>query len=89
MYEINKEIVFSTAHITKEENTLMSGMSNCIDQEEYGWRIFIGDDVEPLLNLRDEEIEVVPNVMNLAQIAKEQGCKWLVLDYKIDFEKEE
>jgi len=81
-YEINKEIVFSTGHITKEENDLLIIASSTThapgheeiicDQYEYGFRVWTGQEF-----LRSDKIF---NILNLTEIARKQGCKWLVLD---------
>jgi hypothetical protein len=81
-YEINKEVVFSTAHITRDESMKLSssGLWFC-DDHEYGFRILVSMD-EEMLDGETEKLRTLgmTNVARLMRIASGLGCKWLVLD---------
>jgi hypothetical protein len=85
-YEINTEIVFSTAHITdstasslSKENGDLYGIL-IIYPYKYGWRIFvpIESDFDGTL------VWLIENGFNelvsLLTIARDMRCKWLVID---------
>jgi len=76
LYEINKEIVFNTGHIPENEaKYLDSDECDLLVQEYmYGWRIWVDAEHD------FETPEVCPNIIALLDIAKENECKWLVLD---------
>ena len=71
-YEINRELVCSTAHITFEDS-IMIGNLGCVEACSYGWRLYVGDDSDVF----DGEIS---NLKALAAIARSLDCVWLVLD---------
>jgi len=83
-YEINQEIVFSTAHITNEDaeyladiNTSNSKLDDeiCGDVYRYGFRILaISKEEAP------EESFLSKEFWHLMHITKTLQCKWLVLD---------
>jgi hypothetical protein len=79
--EINKEIVFSTCHITRADDLLLDGLSkrddNCIDSHEYGYRLLVSKST--IDNGLDFE-GLSPFVCFLVGIALLNGCKWLLLD---------
>ena len=76
--EINKEIVFSTAHITSDiafdlENDVHYGL--IVIKDNYYYRILTE------FKREDVENEKPPEVLkNLLDIAVRNKCKWLVLD---------
>jgi len=81
-YEINKEIVFSTGHITENDSQELTWCHNGISgkevttyQYEYGFRVW----VDPNLEIK-EFTELSASFWELFEIAKEQKCKWLILD---------
>lgn len=79
-YEINKEIVFSSCHITEQDDYRLSNllfMSLSIYEYEYGHRIYVG--VENLVD-GDEKILLSDSFWNLYQIAIDNDCKWLLID---------
>ena len=84
-YEINRELVLSTAHIPEimaklfdrwDHGSVPGAPCNfSYDSYDYGWRIYVpkaidaGDDTEYPLGLR-----------RLVALARRLRCKWLVLD---------
>jgi hypothetical protein len=82
-YEINKEIVFSTGHISLRDMQKLNRFTQHkrlrlnYDSYEYGIRIYVLD-ASPEADARADGF--TPAFINLITIAKEQGCKWLVLD---------
>lgn len=75
-YEVNKEIVFSTAHITEDTvaGLLTGDFSLLVTDTEHAWRIYVGESV----NLDD--VGCLNELGDLIKIAKNEGCIWLVLD---------
>lgn len=78
-YEVNKELVVSTAHISEETNTALIDPDGSLRDilatydYEYGYRFFIGNE--------DDKLKTnFPGLDALMKIARKQGCKWLVLD---------
>lgn len=79
-YEINTEMVFSTAHITERDDTMANrktGFSALLsDSVDGGFRVLVNK----------ESFEKLPSTtyssefQELYRIALEQQCKWLVLD---------
>jgi len=90
-YEVNKEIVFSTGHITHSCSTHLETASKGVNEfppeleglyclsvysYEYGWRIWTGcDAIEPVHN--DTGFWELDRILDFA--AKNE-CKWLVFD---------
>ena len=84
-YEINRELVLSTAHIPMKDakmfdSTPVNAELNrelwWMEHIAFGYRIYIGDDIEA---------EVVTcgasaALLGLVQLARKLRCKWLVLD---------
>lgn len=80
-FEINKELVLSTAHV--KESTL----NGCFNEDyikqydystdEYGVRLHVS---MSLSDFEDSGIPFPSELVNLLKIAKENDCKWLVLD---------
>jgi len=74
-YAINKEIVFSTAHISLETNLLLHdapmdiNLGGCVDAYAYGCKIFMSGHETG-----------IPELDALIKIAEDNDCKWLVLD---------
>jgi|LakMenE01Jun11ns_1017448.scaffolds.fasta_scaffold9766264_2 hypothetical protein len=83
-YEINKEIVFSTAHINVLESAALQDKCSRVNKYiicypyEYGWRIYTPPDFEETISALENF--GVTNVARLLRIAKDNDCKWLVLD---------
>jgi len=81
-YEINREIVFSTAHITHGESQKLDKDGSAtghdiivtitVDRYEFGYRIWTGQD--------DTNFQHAPHIHKLIEVAREQDCKWLILD---------
>ena len=80
-FEINKEIVFSTAHISEECNDALSGFADEDDpiariinyEYEYGYRLYINpNELTPTTEF--------PELNRLMARAKLSRCKWLLLD---------
>ena len=81
-YEINTEIVFSTGHITENDDSELTWNSFALPNKEvttyhyeYGFRVWADPNQEPT-----EDTDLSASFWELFEIAKEQGCKWLVLD---------
>ena len=77
-YEINKELVVSTSHITHAESQVLSLRSTVPSEpHDYGRRVLVGDEPE-----KDTHpfLKQCPNVRTLVNTAHDLGCKWLVLD---------
>jgi hypothetical protein len=77
--EINKEIVFSSSHISKSDNTNLLLNYNddfILYQYEYGFRIYVSED----LDKKCLSVEMSNAFWKLVKIAKDNGCKWLLLD---------
>lgn len=81
--EINKELVLSTCHICKETSERLSKIDKgdllesdlFIDEYQEGWRILVPTD------LASHDFGIVPgDLVLLLLLAKENDCKWLVLD---------
>lgn len=86
-FEINKEIVFSTSHISQDtDKEIEKSLSDPTDENpmtmlsiipfmDYGWMIFVPEDKNDLPHFdKHEELGV------LIECAKENGCTWLRLD---------
>ena len=77
-YEINREIVFSTSHITEHENDILKSEAStnvsaiAVDDIEFGYRIWVDQD--------KANFNSTPNILSLVRASKAMGCKWLVLD---------
>jgi len=86
-YEINKELVVSTIHISAETNEILKTpdaepLNGLLYVEDYiyGYRICViseawGDEYSPSFTSGFHQ-----DLVNLIKIVVEQGCKWLVLD---------
>lgn len=82
-HEINKEIVFSTAHITEADNELLADMlisSSEVsgDTFEYGHRVHIPEDFKNFPTNKKSKLS--NNFWYLMELAWSNDCKWLVLD---------
>ncbi|MFK5892885.1 MAG: hypothetical protein QM504_06665 [Pseudomonadota bacterium] len=80
--EINKEMVFSTAHITKRDDEILEHLvlkdgNRNVDKFGYGYRLLISKQ-----SFEDgfDYHELSAFVCFLMGIALLGGCKWLVLD---------
>lgn len=78
-YEINKVIVFSTAHITLHDSKLLPGLSSCHNYE-YGAFVYVpADDRDD--RLQDGKFRAFSDAfLNLMRQARNEGCCWLQLD---------
>ena len=80
--EINREVVFSTAHITEKDSVQLhndedgTGLITTYDFE-YGYRIYLDKDA---YNTIQECVEYSKAFKNLYKIALRYDCKWMVLD---------
>lgn len=82
-YEINRELVLSTAHIPWSDAEVFDKAEKAedpdywwVDFPVFGYRILICDDItqEILINGRSVAL------LQLTQLARKLKCKWLVLD---------
>jgi len=73
VYEVNKELVCSTSHITLEDAKKLTYMTG-VTTTEYAWRLYVGDPV-----LADSYAEIL-SAKPLVELAKSLDCVWLVLD---------
>lgn len=76
--EIARILTLSTAHITSETADLLDNAENHIDltiypKGEYGWFIYISDDIEKVFN-------VPVDLKKCLVFANHHKCKWLCLD---------
>lgn len=87
MYEINKEIVFSTAHITEAESTYLekdAGNENviCAYDNGWSWRVLcpFNDKEEFSQTLSHLRKRGLVNIAAMLELAAANECKWLVID---------
>ena len=84
-----KTAVFSTGHITQEDNNLFMQTGDrdgiVIEQVEFGYRLYIGGsdgspvDTEDIVNyLRQAKFS--EHVVTIAKLAGEAGAKWVLFD---------
>jgi hypothetical protein len=83
-YEINKELVLSTAHIRREDSDILESGVDFIDGFEYGWRLWVGvlehyPDPGGMEKFR-QTTRLSSEVWNLLVLARTLDCRWLVLD---------
>jgi hypothetical protein len=76
-YEIDKVLVASTAHITKECSEFLSKgiVGNIVIDWDYGWFIWV--DTEDMYS---DAMIAFPALINLMETATAKGCSWLRLD---------
>ena len=77
-YEINKELVLSTAHISfAEAQKLAKGVDGLvIAEDEYSYRVSVASHINGLDEIKTD----IPVIKSLILLSEEYGCKWLVLD---------
>lgn len=75
-YEINKEMVFSSSHIPESTAKLLEYCDKpfAVTNNDYSWRL----NVDKYAAVHD--IEGNTELKNIAKIATEHGCIWLVID---------
>ncbi len=79
--EIQKTLVLSTAHVTKEVNDYLQdtcglpGAENLIMESfEYGWRIYTGSEASERVPTRHASLT------SCIELARANDCRWLCLD---------
>lgn len=82
MYEINKEIVFSTEHIPVFIAEMLTTIveQRAINNYDNDFDMVVLADTDHYRLLIDPETNVMGVLKNLIQIAIDNDCKWLVLD---------
>ena len=83
MYEINKEIVFSTSHIPTSVADMLENVigQRAINNYDDDFDMVILADSDRCRILIDPEANVMGVLKNLVEIALDNNCKWLILDY--------
>jgi len=84
-YEVEKTMVFSTAHISKEQASKLnmeslkpeSSFRFYIDPYEYGYLIHISE-LEDFEDLKD--VAGLENIYRILVIAQRSGCSYIKLD---------
>ena len=79
-YEIEKTMVFSTAHIPEKDNKSLKNelvFRLCVYQYDYGFLIHIPDD-DDLESLKD--VAGLENIYRILEIAQRSGCSYIRLD---------
>ena len=80
-YEIERTLVLSTCHMTKEDEELLErdDLQNVgYDPYEFGYRIYISDDPEYRLATKLDGFSIA--FQDLIELAHAKGCQWLRLD---------
>ena len=84
-YEINRELVLSTAHIPKHDAEVFDAIKKSeklqvshwwVEPQLFGYRVLVNDDT--LAEVRGTGHSLA--LYTLMQLAYSRGCKWLVLD---------
>ena len=84
--EINREVVFSTGHMMKEDGDILADCSRAypaVHASEYGWRVFTDlddEESEDVLACALQTAGLSQEFIRLWRTARGYGCKWLVLD---------
>ena len=80
-YEIERTLVLSTTHITREDDALLERedlVNTTYDPYEFGVRVFISNDPAYRLATRLGGFSVA--FQDLIELAHAKGCSWLRLD---------
>jgi len=85
--EFDKVIVFNTAHITENDDKLLTANASqelCIDQFDYGYRIFVpvdytAEDFIAVVNVARAE-GFSEHLCTLLQLAQKHKANWVKLD---------
>lgn len=75
-YEINKEMVFSSSHIPESTAKLLEcgDAPFSVTSNDYSWRLHVSKYAAV------HDVEGNTELKNIAKIAKEHDCIWLVID---------
>ena len=83
--EIEQVLVFSTTHITKEDDYKLSTLTDSelmIDKHEYGYRVYISNvphELESIIYaIREEGMSEA--FINLYKLAHSMGVQWIKFD---------
>jgi len=81
-FEINRELVLSTGHVTEADNALLAKRvkDGVIAATEFGWRICTNLEMTFARVRLDAECGYSPALLQLLDTARILGCKWLVLE---------
>ena len=78
--EIEKSLIVSTAHISKEDGKLLDAIDVghlIVDKYSFGWRVLVGDDD---LDITDISSKFSQGFIAAVIFTKTHGCEWLQLD---------